>query len=569
MKVTSTFRFYLLGLGEITNPCRIIFPLLILTSLIQCSGHPTLRQGQDPSSDDFGNYPLERATDFWPQAISMLASITAGLSTIIAAQLTKRFPISFHSSTPRWKYTIWPFLGYLLTYIAMILYAILRRDTATNSTRLSSTLAFMSAPGVPLHGFFWALIPQTRFALGPPATEAYLRQCFSRKPAILLILSTVALIGAAIGAGVVRDWQGLALQIAVGVAFIATGRTPETMPAARESAFGRAGRYVLVPRPGRRMDTVAYGVDLVEEAMLPPVRISMDGIDAYKDVSELTFGRTGRDSDNENTSETPVVAYLDILVSKFRVERLSDMTGSLWRTLEAWKVQVHEPAKELPLMYGLVERMGYVAFRPGSCTAEERSMSTSLNFVNCRADLERGGTELQEIAQQRMMEWREAGEALIRGDSWQRAHDAGNNDVDRDVPSAAEMLRDDSWSDMQQRDAVETIGAVVCFLRSIFGHDLEVVDPIVSKVPYFFNRIKGDLMEHGSIPAVCHGILFSMKKRGMLDGNVHGHEWAAAGEPLRWGGGGYAILDQAYARNSAIAYIGQLAVIVVKAVLES
>lgn len=560
----SRFMSHVHFVVENGSSCKLFFLLLTFAYVVRGSGHPVShRRGAE-----YG-IPQETATDFWPQAISMLASITAGVSTIVAAQLTKRFPIAFHSFTPRWKYTVWPLLGYVVTYIALILYGIIRRGTDTGVTRLSSTLAFMSAPGVPLHGFLWALIPQTKFPVGPPATETYLRQCFSRKPAILLIPTFLVLIGSAIASGIVGDWQGLALQIAVSVAFITTGRTPETMPEARESAFGRAGRYLLVPRPGRRKDTVAYGVDLEQERMLPPVRISMDGIDAYKDVSELTFGRAGRDSDDENTSETPVVSYLDLLVAKFRVERLGDMTGRLWRTLEAWKIQVHEPAKELPLMYGVVERMGYVAFRPGSCTTEERSISTSLNFVNCRADLERGRTELQGIAQQRMTEWREAGEALIQGESWERAHLAGANFVDKDVPAATEMISDDTWSDTQQRDSVETVGAMVCFVRSSFGHDREVMDPILNNLPFYFNRIKADLMEHGSIPAVCHGILFSMKKRGMLDGNVHGHEWAAAGEPLRWGGGGYAILDQAYARNSAIAYVGQLAVIVVKAVLES
>lgn len=267
--------------------------------------------------------------------------------------------------------------------------------------------------------------------------------------------------------------------------------------------------------------------------MLPPVGISMDGIEAYKNVSEQTFGRATRDSDNENASETPVVAYLDLLVSKFHVERIGDMTGSLWRTLEAWKLEVHDPAKELPLMYGVVERMAYVAFRPGSCSTEERSIATSLNFINCRADMERGGSELQPIAQERMGEWRIAGEALIRGESWQRAHEAGSNAVDKDVPAAADMLADTTWTDTQQRDAVESLGAMIGFVRSMFGHDSEVVDPVVRCLPYYFNRIRADLLEHGSIPVVCYGLFFSMKK-GMLDGNVYGHDWAAASEALRW-----------------------------------
>lgn len=547
--------------------------LLILVTSVICSralrsvsAVPTesLARQDDESTSEDREESTEDSSDFWPQAISMIASITAGLSTIIVTQLTKRFPISFHSPTPRWKYMFWPMLGYLIVYVGLLLYGILR----TNGSPLSATLAFMAAPGIPLHGFTWALIPQTRHALGPPATETYIPQCFSRKPAILLILSWLPLIGAAIAAGIMRDWQGMALQLAAGVSFLATGRTPETMPEARESAFGRAGRFLLLPRPGRRSETVAYSVDLEEENMLPPVRLSMDGVTAYQGVSELTFGRHGRDSDDAKTSETPVVTYIDTLIANFRPERLGDMTNSLWRTMEALKSRVHEPAKEHALMYALVERMSYVAFRPGSCTNEERTIAVTLNFINCKADAERGDGERKRIADELLAQWREAGIELVQSGAWKNAHDLSPNNVDLDVPEPSTIVGMPTSSDVVEEDVIDTIGAMICFLRLIFGHDANLVEAIRQHVPSYHNRIKLDLLQHGCIPAVCHGMLFSMKKNGKLSGNVYGHEWAADGAPLLWGGGGYAILDQAYARYSAITYVGQLAVIVVKAVLE-
>lgn len=194
-----------------------------------CGAYPVRQQAASPSTA----VPSAISTDFWPQAISMLASVTAGLSTIVATQLTKRFPLSFYSSTPRWKYTMWSLLAYSIAYVALLLYGILRRSTDPGIPRLSATLAFMSTLSVPVHGFLWALIPQTRFATGPPATETYIRQCISRKPPSLLLLSFLSLFGPAVAAGIVRDWQSLALQVAARVAFLATGRTPETMPQAR------------------------------------------------------------------------------------------------------------------------------------------------------------------------------------------------------------------------------------------------------------------------------------------------------------------------------------------------
>lgn len=56
----------------------------------------------------------EAANSLGPQVIAMLGSITAGLSTIVATQLKKRFRLSFHSTTPRWKYVIFPSLIYAL-----------------------------------------------------------------------------------------------------------------------------------------------------------------------------------------------------------------------------------------------------------------------------------------------------------------------------------------------------------------------------------------------------------------------------------------------------------------------
>ncbi len=514
---------------------------------------------------------LERATDLGPQAISIIASITAGCSSILVVQLTNRFPLSFHASSPRWKYTIWPVLGYFLVYLALLTYGVLASIGVITSSDLSisKTLAFMAAPGVPLHGFLWALVPQVRHAPDPPATDAYIFQTFRRKPAILLFITWLPLVASAVLAGVWRVWQALAVQLATTVAFLATGRTPETMPRARESAFGRAGRYLMLPRPGRRNDTLAYGVDLQKEILLEPVRVTMGGTEAYRIVSELKFGRLGRESDDETTSEVPVGTYLDSLVSNFPRERISDMTGRLWRSLEAWKERVTEPAKELPLMYGLCERMTYVAYRPGSCSTEERGVATMLNFVNCRADCERVGAENQANAQILRANWRREGELLAGGEYWANARASGENPVDKNIPPGEQLLEELRSNNFQAQDIVESVGAVVYFLKHVFGHNEQVLESIVRNVPFYYNRIREDLTVQGSIPVVCHGIMFSMKKKGMIAENVLGHEWAATEGVLRWAGGGYAILDQAYARNSAIAYVGQLTIIVVKAVIEN
>lgn len=184
---------------------------------------------------------MEKSTDFGPQTVSVVASVTAGISSVVTAQLTKRFPVSFHTSSPRWKYTIIPVLGYFAFYVALLLYGMLRNKV------LSTTLAFMASPGVPLHGFIWALIPQTRYATKAPSTDSYLLQCFSRKRVILLVLSWAPFIATCILSGVKRRWQGVAVQIATAMSFLATGSTPETIVRARESAFGGSGRYILLP----------------------------------------------------------------------------------------------------------------------------------------------------------------------------------------------------------------------------------------------------------------------------------------------------------------------------------
>lgn len=145
---------------------------------------------------------MEKSTDFGPQTVSVVASVTAGISSVVTAQLTKRFPVSFHTSSPRWKYTIIPVLGYFAVYVALLLYGMLRNKV------LSTTLAFMASPGVPLHGFIWALIPQTRYATKAPSTDSYLLQCFSRKRVILLVLSWAPFIATCIFSGVNAAGRG-------------------------------------------------------------------------------------------------------------------------------------------------------------------------------------------------------------------------------------------------------------------------------------------------------------------------------------------------------------------------
>lgn len=506
----------------------------------------------------------EETSSLGPQLVSMLASMTAGLSSIVAAQLVKRFPLSFQSSTPRWKYTIVPLICYIAMYIGLIIYGVLRNG------RLSASLALMAAPSIPVHGFLLALVPQIRHPPDGPSTENYILQVLRRKPRITIVIACIPFIGVPLAAGIVTEWQALAVQIATIIAFLATAMTPEMPLRAREDAFGRAGRYLLIPRPGRRDDTVAYGVDLHRETMLEPVRMDITGVEPYRLVSEQKFGRLGRETDDALTSEVPVATYLDSFVTRFPVDQIGVMTLQLWRTLEGWKERVEIPAKELPLLYGLVERMCYVAFRPGSCTLEERQVCTQLNFINCRADCERSGdSPLREPAVALMGRWRELGVELVRSNGWAEAS-AQNNPVDDPVPLPNELLTRLDANDSEACDIVETIGATVSFIQLSFGHSQQIVNDILRHIPKYHQRIRSDLIVQGSIPVVCHGVMFSMKKRAFLPGDVYSHSWASQnGEPLRWGGGGYALLDQAYARNSALAYVGQLAVIVVKAVLEN
>lgn len=244
------------------------------------------------------------------------------------------------------------------------------------------------------------------------------------------------------------------------------------------------------------------------------------------------------------------------------------MTGSLWRILEDWKGRVVEPAKELPLMYGMVERTAYRAYRPGKCTREERGVATRLNFVNCRADVERSEADGHESAVALMAQCRDEGEGLLRSAHWWEASQRQYNPVDKSVPPPESLIAELENNDFDAQDTIEAVGAMVSFVKYIFGHAEQVVESIIQHLPLYHNRIKCDLLTQGSIPVVCHGIMFSMKKRGFIRENVLGHEWASSGGLLHWGGGGYALLDQAYARNSAVAYVAQLAVIIANAVIQ-
>lgn len=185
---------------------------------------------------------------------------------------------------------------------------------------------------------------------------------------------------------------------------MATGRTPGTMVPAQESAFGCASRLIILPHPDRRADTVAYIVDLATETMLAPIRISMDCVKAYRILCEASFGQRAHDSDNGNTSQTPIATYLNAIIGRFLLGYKGEMPNSLWHTLESSKAKVHDLAKELALMYGLCERVAYVAFRPGSCTPEERGLTITLNFINCPADFERGREVLNLLAQRKVQQ---------------------------------------------------------------------------------------------------------------------------------------------------------------------
>lgn len=144
----------------------------------------------------------------------------------------------------------------------------------------------------------------------------------------------------------------------------------------------------------------------------------------------------------------------------------------------------------------------------------------------------------------------------------------GSNPLEKDVPVGIDMLRRAEAGDFLAQDMIDAVGAMMSFVNYIFGHRQELVGLIMPHIPPYRCKIREDVLAHDSIPAVGHGTMFSMQKSGLITENVLGREWAATEGVLRWVGGGYALLDQAYAKNSAIGHVGQLAIIVVKAVLE-
>lgn len=518
---------------------------------------------------------VEDAKSFWPQFISMAASVTAGLSSILASRLDKRYPLSFHSTSPVWSMVLFAILAYSAVYLAFVLYVtaiFTPEQEEEDGLSLSATLALMAAPGVPLHGFLWAAIPQKKTfeAREPPASDGYIEQCFARKHWLLLFLSITPLFAAAVAAAVFQSWQAMSLQIAVGVAFLATSNSPEASPRARESAFGRAGRFMLVPRPGSRMDTIGYCVDLHEATLLPPVRVDMTGVSAYQEVETRSLAASGLYVDDETATTRPVVIYLTSLTANLPTEKLADMTNQLWKTLEQSKLNTKVLSMDLFFLLGLCERMAYVAFRPG--TPEERKIATTLNFAICRADYgAQAGSERQCAAKAIVDEWREEGEKLVRSNHWKRAYALAGvfNKVDKPVPKSTDLLGEDMWTNSTKRDVVEALGAVLYLIRIMVGHvEPAILSQAMDAIPFYHNRIWSDLNRGGgSIPILCRGIISSMAGNGMV-GRIDGHEWASGASSLQWGGGGYALLDQAYARSSAIAYVGQLAIIIVKAVLQ-
>lgn len=87
----------------------------------------------------------ENPRSFWPQFISMTASFTAGLSSILASQLSKRFPLSFHASSPFWFLPLIAVPGYLLIYFGLLLYGLFP-DTTVLSTTLALQVRQQSDP---------------------------------------------------------------------------------------------------------------------------------------------------------------------------------------------------------------------------------------------------------------------------------------------------------------------------------------------------------------------------------------------------------------------------------------
>lgn len=164
--------------------------------------------------------------------------------------------------------------------------------------------------------------------------------------------------------------------------------------------------------------------------------------------------------------------------------------------------------------------------------------------------------------------WKEKGEELLMSDDWKAAHERGSNKVDLDVPDPGSILQALQDGQGHVELLVLAIGSVVHFREHVLGHDEEMLRNVVKNVPYYHNRILLIVVKCvGTIPLICRGMLSRMNRGHMLSGSLDSHNWASSGEPLRWGAAAYALLDQAYARNSAIAYVAQLAIIVIKAVL--
>lgn len=192
-----------------------------------------------------------------------------------------------------------------------------------------------------------------------------------------------------------------------------------------------------------------------------------------------------------------------------------------------------------------------------------------LNFAVCLTDEHSSSDALRNQAVQMLATWTAEGEAIVRSNAWQTAYNLGaNNPVDTPLRDAQTLLADGYRSDTQKRVVVDAVGAVGCFVRHVFAHDNDVAQSIVDCLPYYHNRIKSDMTSGGSIATVCRGLISSMARNGLLSGDVDNQFWAPEGRATNWGGGGFALLDQSYARNSALAYVGQLAIIVVKSVLE-
>eukprot|EP00934_Nitzschia_sp_Nitz4_P001444 Nitzschia sp. Nitz4//scaffold281_size24464//23301//24158//NITZ4_008399-RA/size24464-processed-gene-0.7-mRNA-1//1//CDS//3329545613//1444//frame0 len=281
-------------------------------------------------------------------------------------------------------------------------------------------------------------------------------------------------------------------------------------------------------------------------------------------------GHFGDSIEEETSSQRPVMAYFSFfssMVEKYPAEKRSEMTNQLWRTLEKKKDKaaagdIHSVA----LMYSLCERMAYVAFRPG--TLDDRQMACSLSFVICQSDLELAPHEPRyQAADALMRQWHALGLQLVNSQSWTQAHAAAGvtNPVDTPVPAASDLLAD--LTDPSKRNTVDGLGAALFMMNHMFGHlGPTLMTQIEDALPYYHNRIKNDMLGIGSLPIICAGTLTSMYRNSFI-GKIDGNGWGSDGKPLTWGGGGYALLDQSYARNAALAYVAQLAIIVVKAVL--